>query len=70
MAKALNIAVVVSEYTQAQGSGFAVEQYGPDTGADGLNVRRTLSRWTTRERAIAEGRAEAESLNATGFVIY
>ena len=63
-----NTAIVVCEYTEEQGAGWAVEQYGPQTveinGAH-YNERTTLSRWTNRDRAVTEGRTVAEQLGAT-----
>ena len=58
-----NVTIVVSQYTPGQGEGWTVERCGPEFVA-GYNEQRTLSRWTTRERAIAEGRKVADELGA------
>jgi hypothetical protein len=51
--------VTVGANTRPQGSGWTVETYTPQ------GIRTTESRWTTRERAIIEGRKLAEQIKAT-----
>ena len=50
--------VVVSKYARAQGEGWGVDVYSVE------GKRSTESRWTTRERAIAEGRKLAAEIDA------
>jgi len=57
--------VVVSEYTKAQGSGWAVEVYSAN------GERRTESRWTNRGRAVREAEQyRAEHGTKRGIVLY
>ena len=67
MAGDSNTTVVVSEYTEIQGGGWAVDQYGPRV-ICGYNERITQSRWASRERAIEEGRKLAEQLDAPLYI--